>query len=209
MQQTNNYAHMMGESITYACQLGLKNLNWTELNYKYQEKHETDEILNLVNGELFDFIEHTFAQYDYWGNSCLDLAAAAFCFLKAKGYDVEMIYGNINVNSSTEDEFSTTKEYLAHEYQNKIGTGIQDIHAWVGIGGNMIIDFAIMDRLFKHYKYPREFGNVIFGHADFIKETYKVIYKPLLIGTDFFKNTNSYDPLDNLERLKVFFNSRR
>jgi hypothetical protein len=37
-------------------------------------------------------------------------------------------------------------------------------------------------------------------------EKLKLIYKPLLIGTDFFKVTNKYDPLDMLNDLSFTSN---
>lgn len=201
-----NYKTMIDAAISNAAELGLNNINWKEFEYKYQDEQSATEILNLVNGDLFDFIESNFQFFPYWGNLCLDLAVWTFCFLKAKGYDAEIIYGNVNVNSSPEDEFDVTKEYLVNEYKNKIREGEQDIHAWVGLGGNIIIDFAIMARLIKNYNYPRGLGDVICGPAEYYEEKLKLIYKPLLIGTDFFKVTNKYDPLDMLNDLSFTSN---
>ena len=65
---------------------------------------------------------------------CLDLSAITFMYLKAKGIDAEIIYGNVNINGSPEDEWDTTAEYLKAEYQHKIKQGQQDVHAWVGVG---------------------------------------------------------------------------
>jgi hypothetical protein len=117
--------------------------------------------------------------------------------LKAKGIEAEMIYGNVNINNSPEDEWDTTPEYLQNEYQLKIKKGEQDVHAWVGIGGNIIIDFALPERLWKNYKYPKEI-NFPIGKSDFFEKSLKVKYKPMAMGSDFFKQTNRYDPLDDI-----------
>lgn len=199
-----NYKAMIDKAILNAKELGLNNLNWTQFEYNYQDEQSAKEIYSVVNGELFDFIEMNFQHFPYWGNLCLDLAVATFCFMKSKGYDVEIIYGNVNVNGSPDDEFDVTKEYLFDEYKNKINEGEQDIHAWVGLGGNIIIDFALMARLVKNYKYPSNLGDVICGPAAYYEEKLKLIYKPILIGTDFFKVTNKYDPLDMLNKMKFF-----
>ncbi|MHA3078799.1 hypothetical protein [Acinetobacter sp. ANC 5502] len=196
-----NYKEMVGNAISNAIELELENVNWKKFEHKYQDEKSAKEIFDLVNGELFDYIESNFQHLQYWGNSCLDLAVATFCFLKFKGYDAEIIYGNVNINGSQQDEFDVTKEYLFHEYKNKVNEGEQDIHAWVGLGGNIIIDFSLMDRLIKLYKYPSNLGSVICGPAEFYEEKLKLIYKPILIGTDFFKVTNSYDPLDVLNKI--------
>lgn len=197
-----NYCSDLYEAIQLSKSLNMKNICWETIEYKYQNKSEALEILNLVNGELFDFMEANFSHYPYWGNSCLNLSVAAFCFLKMKGYDAELIYGNVNVNNSPEDEFNATRESLKHEFLNKINDGEQDIHAWVGLGGNIILDFAIMPRLVKLYKYPKDFGDVVLGPSDYLEKNYRLKYKPILVGSDFFKVTNKFDPLDMLEHLK-------
>lgn len=197
-----SYPSMLQQAIEFASHLSLENVNWKKVEYKYQSESEAREILQLVNGELFDFIEAHFGSYPYWGDMCLNLSVAAFCYLKKKGYDAELVYGNVNVNNSPDDEFDVSRDSLANEYLNKIDHGEQNIHAWVGLGGDIVLDFALMPRLIKLYRYPSTFGDVILGPADYLKQVLKVSYKPLLVGTDFFKVTNSFDPLRMLEDLK-------
>ena len=90
------------------------------MDLKYQDKHDLQKIVSIVQGELFDFIENFFKFYPYLGNMCLDLSAITFMYLKAKGIDAEIIYGNVNINGSPEDEWDTTAEYLKAEYQIKL-----------------------------------------------------------------------------------------
>ncbi|OLF38661.1 hypothetical protein BTW00_00515 [Psychrobacter sp. C 20.9] len=197
MNNQSRYLDMLQQSINLSKEIKIPNLKWNSINYKYQNESEIREIIKIVHGELFDVIEHIFMGHPYLGNMCLDLASIAFMFLSAKGYDVEMIYGNVNINNSPEDEFDTTPESLRYEYENRINQGEQDIHAWVGLGGNIIVDFGLPDRLKKNYLYPHDILSCV-GDIGFYEERLKVKYKPMLVGTDFFKTTNSYDPLSNI-----------
>lgn len=123
-------------------------------------------------------------------------------FLQAKGYKVEMIFGNININSSPDNVFNTTKEYIIKEYNDFDYQQEQDIHAWIGLGGNIIIDYAIMDRLRKNYKYPTNLGSVVCGPASYLEEVLKLKYIPMIVGSDFFRKTNSFDPILGIEKFK-------
>lgn len=200
-----NYLSMLQDAIDLSMKLEIRDIYWKTVEYKYQSESEALEIFNIVNGELFDFIEANFYKFSYWGNMCLDLSVSTYCFLRAKGYDAELIYGNLNVNGSPDDEFDATIDSLSHEFINKINEGEQNIHAWVGLGGNIIIDFALMPRLIKNYEYPSNLGDVIVGPASYLLEKYKLNYKPILVGSGFFKGTNVFDPQDMLRDIKNNF----
>lgn len=197
MNASDSYLDLLNVSLDFSKELGVQNIDTTFVKKKYQSKAEFQKIVNIVQGELFDIIESIFKFHPYLGNMCLDLTAITFMYLKAKGLGVEMIYGNVNINNSPEDEWDTSCEYLKYEYDNKIKQGQQDLHAWVGLGGNIIIDYALPERLWKNYKYPREI-NFPIGYAEFFEDDLKVQYKPMLIGSDYFKQTNRYDPLDDI-----------
>lgn len=197
-----SYLDYLEEALKVSEELKVPNLKITNCELSYQSEEEARNILNLVNGELFDSIENNFANLPYWGNSCLDLTAFCFMFLQARGYQAEMIFGNININSSPDDEFDTTKEYIIKEYNDFNYQREQDIHAWIGLGGNIIIDYAIMDRLRKNYKYPPNLGSVVCGPSSYLEEVLKLKYIPMIVGSDFFKKTNSYDPIAGIEKFK-------
>ena len=201
----SNYISMLQDAIDLSMKLEIRDIYWKTVEYKYQSESEALEVFNIVNGELFDFIEANFYKFSYWGNMCLDLSVATYCYLRAKGYDAELIYGNLNVNGSPDDEFDATIDSLSHEFINKINEGEQNIHAWVGLGGNIIIDFALMPRLIKNYEYPSNLGDVIVGPASYLLEKYKLNYKPILVGSGFFKDTNVFDPQDILRDIKNNF----
>lgn len=157
----SDYIENIKDAIQFSQELGLKNILLKPTEHQYSSKVAAEKLLAIVNGDLFTYIERGFFHYDYWGNICLDLNAHAFMYLHALGYNVDMVFGNVNVNNLPDDEFDVTRESLRYEYINKITSGIQNVHAWVNIGGDIILDFALMSKLIKNYGYPREFGDVI------------------------------------------------
>lgn len=207
MNVSDRYLALLLQSLNFSNEIGVQNINTKFMDLKYHDKHEFQKIVSIVQGELFDFIENFFKFYPYLGNMCLDLSAITFMYLKAKGIDAEIIYGNVNINGSPDDEWDTTAEYLKTEYQDKVKQGQQDVHAWVGLGGDIIIDYALPERLWKNYHYPTEI-NFPIGRAAFFEKSLKVKYKPMLVGSDFFKQTNRYDPLDDIFGFKALFFKR-
>lgn len=197
MNSKNCYLTLLQNSLNFANQIGVQNINTKFIDKNYRDKQDLYKIENIVKGELFNFIEDFFKFHPYLGNMCLDLSAITFMYLRAKGFNVEMIFGNVNINNSPEDEWDTTFHYLENEFSKKIKKGEQDVHAWVGLGGDVIIDYALPERLWKNYHYPKEI-NFPIGHADFFEQSLKVKYKPMLVGSDFFKQTNRYDPLGDI-----------
>ena len=93
MNATERYLGLLKESLDFAKELGLQNLQWSSIETKYQGKDDIQEIVNIVQGELFDFIEDFFKFHPYLGNMCLDLTAITFMYLRAKGFDAEIVYG--------------------------------------------------------------------------------------------------------------------
>lgn len=191
-----SYYEQLEKSLEFSKKIGIQNLQWDCTVVRNLE--ELQSIFHIITTDVLGFIDSFRTVNPYLGNQCLLLAANTFMILKARGFDVEMIYGNVNVNDSPDDEWDTTYQYLEDEYRNKVREGIQDIHAWVGFGSNFIIDFALPERLWKNYKYPKDVYHPC-AEIDFLEDMLKVKYKPMLVGTDFFKETNNFDPLEHFK----------
>ncbi|MDE4453766.1 hypothetical protein [Psychrobacter sp. DAB_AL62B] len=202
MQSNYNYPNMLKQAIELSEELKMPNIEWNSKKFNSQESYAFKEIEKIIKNELHHIIDARFGLKNYLGNSCLNIAATSFAYLKALDLDVEMIYGDVNVNDFPDDEFETSPDLLKYEYENRVSEGVQDIHAWVGIGKNIIIDFALPYRLLKNNNFPQHYLFEV-GTAEHY-EKHLVKYKPMIIGTDFFKQTNSYDPLvdtDNFRRI--------
>ena len=211
MQSNHNYPSMLMQAIKLSENLKMPNLEWNSDSFNSQKSYEFKEyefkkIERIVKDELHHIIDARFGLKNYLGNSCLNIAATSFAYLKALDLDVEMIYGDVNVNDFPDDEFETSPDLLEHEYKNRINKGVQDIHAWVGIGKNLIVDFALPYRLMKNNNFPQHYLFEV-GTAKHY-EKHLVKYKPMITGTDFFKQTNAYDPLVDKERLRKTFDNK-
>lgn len=164
--------------------------------------HVSDDVLmemsHFVNqlSSFFDFILP-----GYWGNSCQVLSAQIFAHLNARGIPANIVLGNVIINGT--DEFETTLETLQQEVRStRPLEGDQNVHAWISLGDDTVIDAALPPRLVKHYNAPQAFENKIFiGRAAVMVEVYKVQYIPILMGTEFFAKTNPPDPMNLLEAL--------
>lgn len=166
----------------------------------------------LIDGDISDslledamrVINQSSAHWDmllpgYWGNSCQALSTQIFAELNSIGLPAEIIIGNVHVNGT--DEFDSTLQKLQADYLAELPMeGAQELHAWVSLGGDTIVDAALPPRLVKYYAAPEQFNDTIFIHrAGALYSQFRIRYEPLLVGTEFFAKTNPPDPLQVLE----------
>lgn len=137
----------------------------------------------------------------YWGNSCQTLSTNLYAWLVSKGIDSDIVYGEVNVNTTL--EFDTTLDGLRREYNRTNHEGSQELHAWVTIGDDIVLDPGLPDRLIKNYLYPKSMlPSVIIGRAgQLTPDCFPVHHIPMLVGTDFLAKTNSHDPRELVEAL--------
>lgn len=137
----------------------------------------------------------------YWGNSCQTLSTNLYAWLVFKGIDADIVYGEVNVNTTL--EFDTTLDGLRREYNSTNHEGSQELHAWVTIGDDIVLDPGLPDRLIKNYLYPKSMlPPVIIGRAGQLTPDYfPVQHIPMLVGTDFLAKTNSADPRELVEAM--------
>lgn len=168
-----------------------------------EQKRVADDLLRETNG----IVAELSALFDvmlpgYWGNSCQTLATNIFAHLNANDIPANIVLGNVIINGT--DEFEVTLESL----QAEVGattplTGHQDVHAWVSLGDDTIVDAALPPRLVRHYGAPDNFDDVILiGRAGQFAAKLGLVYQPILVGTEFFARTNPPDPMDLLHELK-------
>lgn len=167
------------------------------------EARISDDVLRAAShltGELSGHLSQVIR--GYWGNSCQSLSTNFFAHLNLVGIPANIVLGNVIVNGT--DEFETTLEGLQEEVRaTEPLTGVQNVHAWICLGDDTIVDAALPPRLAKLYNAPPSFDDMIFiGRAAEMVGRYKVQYIPLLVGTEFFAKTNPPDPMDLLNQLK-------
>jgi hypothetical protein len=134
----------------------------------------------------------------YKGTSCIDLSINLFAWLQAGGYEADIVYGEVEINGI--NEFDVELNNLIDEYHNNISEGVQNIHAWVTVGDDLIIDMALPDRISKYYGVPN-LPPIFIDRAGEMLTQYRSKYKPMLIGTDFIAKTNSIDPREVVNKI--------
>ncbi|MGK5011925.1 hypothetical protein [Janthinobacterium sp. MDB2-8] len=138
----------------------------------------------------------------YWGNSCQTLSTNIFAMLNTHGIDANIVLGNVII--STTDEFEVTLESLQAEVNSTVELGeVQQVHAWISLGGDTIVDAALPPRLARYYKAPQHFNDMMFiGRAGEFNVKYNIQYQPILVGTEFFARTNPPDPMELLKLMR-------
>lgn len=81
--------------------------------------------------------------------------------LNTHGIDANIVLGNVILN--TTDEFEVTLEGLHAEVNSTVELGeVQQVHAWISLGAETIVDAALPPRLARHYKAPQHFNDMMF-----------------------------------------------
>lgn len=197
---TENY------SATYLSLMKIALRNSLEFNFNNKPRVSLTE---KADNSLLEFLTIQINQHliphlsiihpTYWGNSCQALSSHIFAYLTSRGIEAEIVYGEVEINGTL--EFDTTLQGLKDEFHSTTPlTGGQSLHAWVSLGGDIIIDAALPDRLIKLYKLPEEQLPLFFiGRASDLSRQFKIRHQPLLVGTDFLAKTNPPDPLKLVE----------
>lgn len=134
----------------------------------------------------------------YWGNQCQHLSSHIATFLNVVlGLPAEIIIGEVSINGTL--EYDTTLEGLKAEYfAEQPLDGSQTLHAWVSVGGDVIIDAALPDRLARHYKVPRDMlPDIMVGRASMFLNpglNFSACYQPIIYGSDFLEKTIGIGP---------------
>lgn len=194
---SEKYLALMDIAINESLALGFMNAPKVEV-----KENISNEILGSTQELAFDRLyPHLYKIVPgYWGNSCQTLSTHVFAYLTSIGVRCDIVIGEVEVNGTL--EFDTTLGNLKHEYQSPVELhGEQSLHAWVSLGGDTIIDAGLPDRMIKNYKFPEKYMPLIMiGRASEISRKFRARHQPLLIGTDFIAKTNSYNPLDILNK---------
>lgn len=180
-----------------------KKLGFTRTPFTAETDDVSDDTLAKASryiNQISGFLD--IAVRGYWSNSCQTLTSNLFALLNNFGIKADIVVGNVIVNGT--DEFETTLESLQQEVNAKNPLqGHQAVHAWITLGGDTIVDAALPPRLAKNYAAPAHFKDLIFiDRALNCSARYKCRYQPILVGSEFFAQTNPLDPMDLLVALR-------
>jgi len=141
----------------------------------------------------------------YWGNSCQILSAHTYAILRAKGFDAELIIGDVNVNGT--QEFDTSVDDLHSEMNSvEMQSRGQELHVWVSLGADIILDCGLPDRMIRRYNFPERYmPPIMIDTASNLTKKFRTRHQPLVIGTHFLKKTNGLDTNDLVKHYRTQF----
>lgn len=161
------------------------------------------ELQEVIYDEVYPLLKNQFNFY--WGNSCQLLSAHAFAVLVAKGYKAEIIIGEVDVNGTL--EFDTTIESLVGEMRavEKSRRG-QEIHVWVSLGADIIVDCGLPDRMLKNYKFPEHLmPPIMIERTSNLSRKFRARHMPIVIGDSFLAKTNELDTAELVRHYRKRF----
>lgn len=149
------------------------------------------ELQGLIYEEVYPLLKGQF--HFYWGNSCQLLSAHAFAILTARGYKAEIIIGEVDVNGTL--EFDTAIDSLVGEMRaTEQSSSGQEIHVWVSLGGDVIVDCGLPDRMIKNYKFPERYmPPIMIDRASSLSRKFRARHMPMVIGDSYLAKTNQID----------------
>lgn len=116
---------------------------------------------------------------------CLNAAHFSCAWFRMHGMPAEVVVGNIK--SPYGDIYHPTKNTLKREYQSPGKEGVFEGHAWVTLGGDIIIDATFNQYLHKHYNVPVTDIDAFVLTATQLYDDYRITYHPMIVGDDFIE----------------------
>jgi hypothetical protein len=199
---TGSYLDQLSKSFERSRVLGFGDSPRVDTNSRMSDS-ALAELQGLIYEELYPLLKGKF--HFYWGNSCQLLSAHAFAILVAKGYKAEIIIGEIDINGTL--EFDTAIDSLVAE-MNAIeqSSGGQEVHVWVSLGADIIVDCGLPDRMIKNYKIPERYmPPIMIGRASNLSSTFRARHMPMVIGDSYLAKTNEIDTAELIRHYRRRF----
>lgn len=194
---SDQYRKYTEEAIVLADRLGAPNRSRISPNRRVSDA-EIETARNVIYDELFDQLESWHP--GYWGTSCQSLATMIFAHLAARGFEVDMVVGEVEIQGN--NEYDATLESIINDYESPVTSKPQNIHVWVSLGDDVIIDAGLSARLVKYYRMsPERDPGVVVERADWLSEGWHSKHIPMFVGTDYISKTNRIKPLNILNSM--------
>ena len=187
---TESYLDQLSDSFERSRALGFGDSPRVRTNERMPDA-ALAELQSLIYEEVFPLLKEQF--HFYWGNSCQLLSAHAFAILVAKGYKAEIIIGEVDVNGTL--EFYTSIDSLVAEMKAiEQSCSGQEIHVWVSLGADIIVDCGLPDRMIKNYKFPERYmPPIMIDRSSNLSSKFRARHLPMVIGDSFLAKTNEID----------------
>lgn len=137
---------------------------------------------------------------DYHGDQCMEVTSKLYALLNHHGIAADIVIGSVTVNGKK--LYALTSEAIAQEASNPDGGVGLNLHAWLTIGGDSVIDYTLPSMLALNKMAPPHFWQVGFVERAADLYSNSIEYEPILVGSQFLGRVNTYDPHDVLEKLR-------
>lgn len=137
----------------------------------------------------------------YLGNQCMEVTTRLYGLLNSRGIKADIVIGSVSIEQS--QIFHCDVSYLrAIATQLVDETSPIDLHAWITLGGDSVIDFALPSKLARNHGAPTDLMNEGFcADATGMAKHMGLYYEPMLVGSQYLALVNSADPHDLLLQL--------
>ena len=185
---TTEYLKLLSSALTRSALIGFGD-NPRISTSKSVSQEQLSELQSFAYNELYPELKNILPIY--WGNSCQLLSAHACAVLNSKGYNAELIIGEVEINGTL--EFDTNIDTLRRELDSQEDRcDDQELHVWVSLGSDIIVDCGLPDRMIKNYKVQEKYmPPIMIDTASNLSRQFRARHQPMLLGAEFLAKTNS------------------
>lgn len=131
---------------------------------------------------------------EYLGNQCMEVTTRLYGLLNSQDFKADIVIGSVRTEQT--QFFNCDVPYLRDIATQPIDeTTPIDLHAWITLGGDTVIDFALPSKLARNHGAPPDLFNQGFcADATGMAKHMKLFYEPMLVGSQYLALVNSADP---------------
>lgn len=137
---------------------------------------------------------------EYHGNQCMEISSRLYALLNSNGIAADIVVGSVSVHGQA--LYTITPELIKKEtvQPGDENSGL-NLHAWISLGGDSIIDYSLPSMLVETMGAPLHFWKAGFveSAADLCNQG--IEYRPMAVSAQILGVVNSYDPQDLLRSL--------
>ena len=138
---------------------------------------------------------------EYLGNQCMEVTTRLYVLLNSRGITADIVIGSVSTDQT--QFYRCDVQYLRDIATQTVDeTAPIDLHAWITLGGDSVIDYALPSKLARSHGAPSNFMDAGFcADATGFAQCMGVFYEPMLVGSQYLAVVNSADPHDVLQQL--------
>ena len=131
----------------------------------------------------------------------MEVTTRLYVLLNSRGITADIVIGSVSTDQT--QFYRCDVQYLRDIATQTVDeTAPIDLHAWITLGGDSVIDYALPSKLARSHGAPSNFMDAGFcADATGFAKCMGVFYEPMLVGSQYLAVVNSADPHDVLQQL--------